>query len=113
MNHDKPTPQEAGWDEKIPLDYGALTAKPADVGEVVNYNHPVPEWYSTAAKYEWSDDYGDVGPPIPELEEQLFDRNTKTIEGASMEHINSFTVTQEGPTQIAPVKRASHLTSQY
>ena len=32
----------------------------------------VPEWAANAAKYEWSDDYGEVGPPFPDLEKQLF-----------------------------------------
>jgi ATP-dependent RNA helicase DDX3X len=31
-----------------------------------------PEWASGAAKYEWSDEYGDIGPPNPELEKMLF-----------------------------------------
>ena len=32
----------------------------------------LPEWAGNAAKYEWKDEYGDVGPEIPELEEMLF-----------------------------------------
>lgn len=111
IDHDKITPQQAGWDEKVPLNYDSLMPKPADGDDAVKENQTAPEWYSTAAKYEWSDDYGDVGPSIPELEEQLFDRHTKTMEGAWMEHINAFSVTQEGPTRIAPVKHVNHLTS--
>lgn len=29
-------------------------------------------WASNAAVYEWQDDYGDVGPAIPALEQELF-----------------------------------------
>lgn len=32
----------------------------------------VPEWAANAAKYEWNDEYGEVGPPFPDLEKQLF-----------------------------------------
>ncbi|MCJ1392912.1 hypothetical protein MMC18_005784 [Xylographa bjoerkii] len=32
----------------------------------------VPLWASNAVKYEWNDEFGDVGPPHPELEKQLF-----------------------------------------
>ena len=31
-----------------------------------------PQWAANAAKYEWNDEYGDVGPKNPHLEEQLF-----------------------------------------
>jgi ATP-dependent RNA helicase DDX3X len=29
-------------------------------------------WAHNAAKYEWKEEYGDLGPEIPELEQQLF-----------------------------------------
>lgn len=32
----------------------------------------VPEWAANALKYEWKDEYGDVGPENEELEEMLF-----------------------------------------
>lgn len=32
----------------------------------------VPLWASNAVKYEWDDEYGEVGPAHPELEKQLF-----------------------------------------
>ena len=32
----------------------------------------VPLWASNAMKYEWDDEYGEVGPAHPELERQLF-----------------------------------------
>lgn len=36
------------------------------------YTAEVPVWASNAAKYEWDDEYGDVGPAHPVLEKQLF-----------------------------------------
>lgn len=35
-------------------------------------NDNVPIWASNAKKYEWSDEYGDVGPVFRDLELQLF-----------------------------------------
>ena len=36
------------------------------------YTAEVPTWASNAVKYEWNDEYGDVGPAHPVLEKQLF-----------------------------------------
>lgn len=30
------------------------------------------EWDGSARTYEWNDEYGDVGPKVPELEIELF-----------------------------------------
>ena len=49
-------------------------AKAAEGGEFAE-NTPAfqdPAWASNAAKYEWNDEYGDVGPRFPDLEAQLF-----------------------------------------
>lgn len=71
-----------GWVEPELYDYdtyntsrGREEAK-ATEGEAVNgeaeTTQDVPEWAANAAKYEWNDEYGDVGPPFPDLEKQLF-----------------------------------------
>lgn len=59
--------REKGWVEPQEYDYSVYTStqKP---GEEVD----APAWASGAAKYEWSDEYGDVGPPNEELEKMLF-----------------------------------------
>ena len=36
----------------------------------------VPVWASDAARYEWKEEFGDVGPTIPRLEKQLFGNPT-------------------------------------
>lgn len=58
--------REKGWVEPQTYDYSVYTTtqKPED-GDA-------PTWASSAAKYEWSDEYGDVGPPNEELEKMLF-----------------------------------------
>lgn len=58
--------REKGWVEPQSYDYSVYTAeKPAEDGDA-------PVWASAAAKYEWSDEYGDIGPPNEELEKMLF-----------------------------------------
>jgi ATP-dependent RNA helicase DDX3X len=52
--------RDKGWTEPVPFVYSELTSK----------EHR--DWAGVAARYEWKDDYGDVGPSIPELEDQLF-----------------------------------------
>ncbi|KAI9866683.1 MAG: hypothetical protein M1823_009158, partial [Watsoniomyces obsoletus] len=68
--------RQAGWAEKQPFDYDSAMAKPSDVAKPADASEApaaeggeeVPGWAHNAAKYEWSQDYGDVGPKIPELE---------------------------------------------
>lgn len=58
--------REKGWAERLEYDYSVYnsTEKPGEGSEA--------PWAAGAAKYEWSDEYGDVGPPNPELEQMLF-----------------------------------------
>lgn len=53
--------REKGWTEPVPFEYADLAN---------NKDHR--DWAGIAARYEWKDDYGDVGPAVPELEDQLF-----------------------------------------
>ena len=80
----KETPQEHGWAQPVGIDYGRYLDQqsapargngdaPAG-GEAPDnaVGHTIGEWASEAVKYEWKDEYGDVGPAFPELEAQLF-----------------------------------------
>ena len=66
--------REKGWAQPQAFDYSADAPQPGEEaltkpdGEV----QEVSGWAHDAAKYEWSEEYGDVGPRIPELEKQLF-----------------------------------------
>lgn len=84
--------RDAGWVERQTYDYAAYTAGAnaspnaapnaasdaaahpgtGDGDEATEQTKDVPSWASNAMKYEWSDEYGDVGPAHPELERQLF-----------------------------------------
>jgi ATP-dependent RNA helicase DDX3X len=64
--------REKGWVAPQEYDYAKYTGgesqKPAE-GEKVTEELG---WASSAAKYEWKEEYGDVGPRNPELEQMLF-----------------------------------------
>ena len=49
-----------------------LAVEAEAAAEADQYTSDVPLWASGAAKYEWKEEYGDIGPPHPELEKQLF-----------------------------------------
>lgn len=81
--------REAGWVAPQAYNYEAATAKHGDEpasssGEQVD-DSDAPCWAHEAAKYEWQDDFGDVGPEVPELEAQLFKGDTRTKIGQHLE----------------------------
>ena len=53
--------RDRGWVEPQALDYTAYIA-PSGEGD----------WAHNAERYEWKEEYGDVGPPSEALEAQLF-----------------------------------------
>lgn len=89
---DHPNPQAYGWAEKQDYDYESYNLTNKDALEKIHAEGSGPSggWASNAAtvsehpildkmlipsnitQYEWSDEYGDVGPEHPELEKQLF-----------------------------------------
>lgn len=53
--------REKGWTDPVPFEYAELAN---------SKDHR--DWAGVAVRYEWKDEYGDVGPAVPELEDQLF-----------------------------------------
>lgn len=43
-----------------------------------------PQWAHQAEKYEWKEEYGDVGPRVPALEQQLFESELIMRKGINM-----------------------------
>lgn len=80
--------QEAGWTETVPVNYTRQSA--------------CDEEYQTAV-YEWNDEYGDVGPAIPELEQQLYGGEFRLRQGDHMQALK-LDVTVEGPERILPIR---------
>ncbi|KAK3064680.1 hypothetical protein LTS18_004941, partial [Coniosporium uncinatum] len=90
--------RDHGFVEKTAYDY-AVYGSGNDAPDACNDQ----AWGSTAARYEWSDEYGDVAPRVPELEQQLFNDAYMMRKGENLQAYNVINVTIEGPTKIAPV----------
>ncbi|EHK97387.1 putative ATP-dependent RNA helicase ded1 [Glarea lozoyensis 74030] len=61
------------------------------------------DWSSNAAVYEWQEEFGDVGPRFPELEQQLFGSEFHVKMGLDFKNIAEISVYQEGVVRIQPV----------
>lgn len=70
----KKNPQEVGWVEKQAYDYETYNKSSKELFDegLAPGGLGAQDWASNAAKYEWDEDYGDVGPAFPDLEKQLF-----------------------------------------
>ncbi|KAF2397490.1 DEAD/DEAH box RNA helicase [Trichodelitschia bisporula] len=90
------------WPTPRPHDYNALKG-PTEVVEGASKG-PAPEGAAAYKKYEWNDEYGDVGPRVPELEDELFGTEFRMQVGRHMETYDRF-VTTEGPVKIVPVQK--------
>ncbi|UNI24180.1 RNA helicase [Purpureocillium takamizusanense] len=64
------------------------------------------EWDGSARVYQWSEEFGDVGPKFPELELELFGDPALRHERAGLDFakIDRIEVQQEGPVKINPVR---------
>lgn len=77
--------KEAKWGDREEYDYAKYTAGPRDKAapapELDQPQTDAPTWAANAAKYEWDNDYGDVGPVHKELETMLFGDEHKMEQG--------------------------------
>ncbi|KAJ9226488.1 hypothetical protein DTO212C5_1407 [Paecilomyces variotii] len=102
--------REKGWVEPQGYDYAkyntsAPQQKAPDATEATDApNVEEPEWAANAAKYEWSEEFGDVGPPNPELEKMLFHSEFINRAGHRFESLREIKVTAESREQPKPVK---------
>lgn len=62
--------REKGWVAPQGYNYDAYNASTTEEREAVGAASLL--WASSAEKYEWSEEYGDIGPPHPDLEKVLF-----------------------------------------
>ena len=89
--------KDAGWVETVPVDYNVQQTTRED-----DYAH----YLRNSAVYEWDDEYGDVGPEIPELEQDLFGGDFRVRQGQHMDKLQ-FEVTVEGPDKLQPARSVS------
>jgi hypothetical protein len=66
------------------------------------------DWLGNARVYEWQDDYGDIVPRIPELEEHLFNSATAVRVGKHREVLD-IEVRVEGPDRLQPMRKVGGL----
>ena len=80
--------REHGWSKPLSYNYGMYSAAfnpprlgtegEAKKGETgteetrPRFTEDVPEWGANSARYEWKEEYGDVGPAFKALEDMLF-----------------------------------------
>ncbi|KAL9596039.1 MAG: hypothetical protein Q9219_006055 [cf. Caloplaca sp. 3 TL-2023] len=63
----------------------------------------IPSWAANARRYEWSDEFGDVGPEDPELEAMLFHAEDKMEVGDHLQKLTDIAVTLESEASINPI----------
>lgn len=75
-----------GWVAPTEYDYSKYVDDPLSVKPVGDPAQlDAPEWAAKAAKYEWNDEYGDVGPANPDLEQMLFHNDLINRTGLKMD----------------------------
>ncbi|TKA52778.1 hypothetical protein B0A55_12521, partial [Friedmanniomyces simplex] len=82
----------AGWTEKTAFDYAQYNREGGD-----SHN-----WAGAAKKYEWKEEYGDVGPEIEELEKMLYGGEFQMHKGDRYDNLE-IKVTVEGEQQVARI----------
>ncbi|OQD83410.1 hypothetical protein PENANT_c017G04874 [Penicillium antarcticum] len=88
-------PEEAarlGWTNPVPFDYTKPDKESRD-------------WAGIADRYEWDSEYGEVGPPNEELEQQLFRGNLIQRVGERLNDLNAYTVRVDSDTTIQPITK--------
>ncbi|KAL4805585.1 P-loop containing nucleoside triphosphate hydrolase protein [Aspergillus unguis] len=104
--------RQKGWVEPEKYDYSKYNApfaplsldKSAEDGENPVNDDDTPEWAANAAKYEWKDEYGDIGPKNPKLEEQLFRHEFINRAGLQIGNLQGITVFAESHERPSPIK---------
>ncbi|KAJ5118951.1 hypothetical protein N7448_010657 [Penicillium atrosanguineum] len=85
-----------GWSDRIPFEYANLS------------NPEFAEWACNAKCYEWSDEFGDVGPKNEELEKQLFNADNMTRAGLQLDRLNEIDVKVESEDRVLPIVSWDH-----
>ncbi|KAF7509314.1 hypothetical protein GJ744_008208 [Endocarpon pusillum] len=84
--------REKGWAEPSSYDYEEYGKEPKDATGV---DSTMPAWGHNAQKYEWKEEYGEVGPRNEELEKMLYHSEFITRQGIKFDELRSIKVTTE------------------
>lgn len=85
-----------GWTEKSAINYESYQPSARDDAH----------WLANSRVYEWSDEYGDVGPEVPDLEAKLFNGEFIMRLGQHSQALE-FEVDVRGPVRPQPIRRVS------
>ncbi|KAL9584170.1 MAG: hypothetical protein Q9203_004770 [Teloschistes exilis] len=80
----------------------AIAAKWGTRRTIDDYSEP-PSWAANAARYEWSGEFGDIGPADETLEKMLFHAEEKMEVGEHLEKLTDINVSVESENHIQPV----------
>ncbi|KAL8873133.1 MAG: hypothetical protein Q9174_001349 [Haloplaca sp. 1 TL-2023] len=80
----------------------AVAAKWGDRKTIDDYQE-APSWAADAHRYEWSDDFGDVGPEDKELEQMLFHAEERMAVGDHLAQLTDISVTLESENHVNPI----------
>ncbi|PKY07867.1 DEAD/DEAH box RNA helicase [Aspergillus campestris IBT 28561] len=98
--------REKGWVAPESYDYAKYTYDPLKKPEEQqNLDDQAPTWAANAAKYEWNDEYGDVGPANAQLEEMLFRSEFINRAGFKLGNLQNIEVVAESRERPNPVKK--------
>ncbi|KAF2452436.1 DEAD/DEAH box RNA helicase [Lineolata rhizophorae] len=92
-----------GWVPPAKYDYSVYMTDHSTRNDLVEEGKE-PKWLSQAARYEWDDEYGDVGPHDEKLEDELFRSMFINRIGNKMDAYE-YRVNIQGPQDVAPVRR--------
>ncbi|GLA10576.1 hypothetical protein AnigIFM62618_000173 [Aspergillus niger] len=97
--------REKGWTTPKGYDYEKYTSTLPPLNQPQGDNQEqLPEWAAQAAKYEWKDEFGDVGPRNTELEEMLFRSEYTNRTGLKIGNIQNIEVIAESRERPSPIK---------
>lgn len=66
------------------------------------------KWLSDAVVYEWTDEYGEVGPELPELEKELYEDPDLARPGIDFGLTDAgYDVKVEGVSKVQPFRNVS------
>ncbi|EXJ81195.1 hypothetical protein A1O3_07485 [Capronia epimyces CBS 606.96] len=102
--------RKAGWCAPQPFNYDAAApatgANGATGGEGENDENAYKStsWAHDAQKYEWQEDFGDVGPRHEDLEKELFRGEYINRAGDKFKNLTTVKIIVESETRVEPIK---------
>ena len=95
--------RKAGWVEPTAFDYTAADTRGPPPTEAVTGDEDLPSWAHNAKRYEYTGEEGDIGPKVPELEEQLFRSDFQNRKGVKFDTLCSIKVVAEASEKPSPI----------